>query len=180
MEYIGICERQYEWSGKVRVENRKAAATSATAGAGIPISPKDQTDILELYEKIRAVEAKLVGPDGRMRVLPKNVYSFLCQLLAELQGGNAVTILQPKAQLTTREASKLLGMSRQFLVNLLERQEIPYHKVETHRRIYARDIFAFKAKRDNARRKGLDDLARTEYAEGVYVKLRPDDSNPGQ
>jgi len=119
-------------------------------------------------------------PDGRMRVLPKNVYSFLCQLLAELQGGNAVTILQPKAQLTTREASKLLGMSRQFLVNLLERQEIPYHKVGTHRRIYARDIFAFKAKRDNARRKGLDDLARTEYAEGVYVKLRPDDSNPGQ
>jgi len=162
------------------VAKTKAAATSATAGAGIPISPKDQTDILELYEKIRAVDAKLVDPDGKTHVLPNNVYSFLCQLLADLKAGNSVTILQAKAQLTTMEASKLLGMSRQFLVNLLEKQEIPYHKVGTHRRIYARDVLAYKANRNNARRKGLDDLARAEYAEGIYDKIKPDDPNPGQ
>jgi excisionase family DNA binding protein len=96
------------------------------------------------------------------------VYSFLCRLLADLKAGNSVTILQSKAELTTVEAAKLLGMSRQFLVNLLSRNEIPFHMIGTHRRLYARDVLAYKSKRDNTRRKTLDDLSRAEYDEGIY------------
>ncbi len=33
----------------------------------------------------------------------------------------------------------MLGVSRQFLIKLLERDEIPHHMVGTHRRIYVRD-----------------------------------------
>jgi excisionase family DNA binding protein len=90
-----------------------------------------------------------------------------------------VTILQSNAGLTTVEASKLLGMSRQFLIGLLESNEIPYRKVGTHRRLYARDVLAYRAKRDTARRKTLDDLARAEYKEGLYDRA-PDDSDAGQ
>ncbi|MGA3128698.1 MAG: excisionase family DNA-binding protein [Candidatus Korobacteraceae bacterium] len=132
---------------------------------------KDQREIVELYEKLREVQAKLVGPDGKTEVLPNNVYSFLCRLLADLKAGNSVTILQSKAELTTVEAAKLLGMSRQFLVNLLSRNEIPFHMIGTHRRLYARDVLAYKSKRDNARRKTLDDLSRAEYDEGIYDRL---------
>jgi len=135
---------------------------------GVAISAKDQREIVELYEKLREVQAKLVGPDGKTEVLPNNVYSFLCRLLADLKAGNSVTILQSKAELTTVEAAKLLGMSRQFLVNLLSRNEIPFHMIGTHRRLYARDVLAYKSKRDNARRKTLDDLSRAEYDEGIY------------
>jgi excisionase family DNA binding protein len=70
-------------------------------------------------------------------------------------------------------------MSRQFLVRLLEKGEIPFHKVGTHRRIYARDVLGYKAKRDLSRRKNLDDLARAEYAEGLYSQI-PDDFNAEQ
>jgi len=142
------------------------------------ISQKDQREIQELYEELRTAEAKLIGPEGKTQVLPNNLYSFLCKLLADLKAGSFVTILQSNAVLTTVEASKLLGISRQFLIGLLQKNEIPFHMVGTHRRLYARDVLAYKTKRDTARRKTLDDLARAEYKEGIYGKA-PDDSDPG-
>lgn len=151
----------------------------ANSSTNVSVSPKDQREIQELYEKLRTAEAKLVGPDGKSQVLPNNLYSFLCRLLDHLKAGNSVTILQSNAALTTVEASKLLGISRQFLIGLLEKGQIPYHFVGTHRRLYARDVLAYKAKRDTARRKTLDDLARAEYDEGIYDKV-PDDFDSGQ
>ncbi len=140
---------------------------------------RNQREIDELYTKLREAEAKLIGPDGKTEVLPNNLNSFLFRLLADLRAGFSITILQSKAQLTTIEASKLLGMSRQFLVGLLKKGEIPFHTVGTHRRMYARDVLAYKAKRDASRRKILDDLARAEFAEGVYDQA-PDDFHSGQ
>lgn len=144
-----------------------------------PISHRDQRDIDEIYRRLQKASAKLVGPDGKTQVLPNNVYAFLCQLLTALTSGSSVTILQSNALLTTMEASKMLGMSRQFFVNLLTKQEIPFIKVGTHRRVYARDLLAYKAKRDAARRKALDDLARAEHDEGIYDRM-PDDPDARQ
>ena len=146
-------------------------SAEAKNSTGFAMSAKEQREIVELYEKLREVQAKLVRPDGKAEVLPGNVNSFLCRLLADLKAGNSVTILQSKAELTTVEAAKLLGMSRQFLVNLLSRSEIPFYMIGTHRRLYARDVLAYKSKRDNARRKTLDDLSRAEYDEGIYDRL---------
>src|SRR5689334_22985852 len=95
----------------------------------VPISTSDQQDINEIYRRLQRASAKLVGPDGKTQVLPNNVYSFLCQLLADLTSGSSVTILQNNALLTTMEASKMLGMSRQFFVNLLTKGEVPFIKV---------------------------------------------------
>jgi excisionase family DNA binding protein len=147
--------------------------------ATVPISGKDQREIHDIYEKLRTADAKLVGPDGKPQILPSTLYSFLCTLLADLKSGKSVTILQSNASLTTVEASKLLGMSRQFLIGLLKNNEIPCHKVGTHRRLYARDVLAYKAKRDTARSKTMDDLARTEAEQGTYDRV-PDDFESGQ
>ena len=119
------------------------------------------------------------APTASAEILPNNLYSFLLRLLADLRAGNAVTILQSRHELTTIEASKILGMSRQFLVQLLEKGEIPFHKVGTHRRLYVRDVIAYKARRDTSRRKTLDDLAKREFAKGDYGKI-PDDFHTGQ
>ena len=155
-------------------------STSATPQEdNLSISSKEQREIQDIYEKLKDVAAKLVGPDGKTEILPNNVYSFLCRLLVDLKAGSSVTILQSNAQLTTMDASKMLGVSRQFLVNLLEKGEIPFHKVGTHRRVYARDVLAYKARRDAARRKALDDLALAEFEEGIYDKVG-DDSDSGQ
>jgi excisionase family DNA binding protein len=153
-------------------------AQSGEASA-VDISSKEQKEISETYSKLREGEAKLIRLDGRAEILPNNVYSFLLQLLADLHAGKAVTILQNTHEFTTIEAGRILGMSRQFLVRLLEKGEIPFHMVGTHRRMYARDVLAYKAKRDLSRRKTLDDLARAEYEEGIYDKM-PDDLSAEQ
>jgi hypothetical protein len=80
--------------GGKRMEDKGNLAAEAT---GISISEQDQRDIHDLYSKLRAAEAKLVGPDGKTQVLPGSLYSFLCQLLADLKDGNSVTILQSEA-----------------------------------------------------------------------------------
>lgn len=120
--------------------------------------------------------AKLVGPDGRTRRLPGSLNEFLGQLIAELSEGQSVSIVQNEAQVTTVEGARMLGVSRQFLIKVLERGEIPHHLVGTHRRIYVRDLLAYRAKRDANRRRILDELARAEAADGLYDRELPDES----
>jgi excisionase family DNA binding protein len=151
----------------------------ASEGRAFDASSKELEEIIEIYAKLRESEAKLIGPDGKTEILPNNLYSFLLRLLADLRAGNSVTVLQSRHELTTAEASKILGMSRQYLVQLLDKGEIPFHKVGTHRRLYVRDVLAYKARRDTSRRKTLDDLAKREFAEGNYGKV-PDDFHTGQ
>jgi excisionase family DNA binding protein len=154
-------------------------ANLAAESAGLSISEQDQRDIHDLYSKLRAAEAKLVGPEGKTQVLPGSLYSFLCQLLADLKDGKSVTIMQSDAALTTVEAAKLLGMSRQFLIQEVEKGKISHHMVGTHRRLYARDVLAYKSNRDAGRRRQLDDLASSEYEEGLYTRGL-DDPHPRQ
>jgi excisionase family DNA binding protein len=147
--------------------------------SAVDISQKEQREIVDIYLKLREAEAKLIGLDGKTEILPNNLYSFLLRLLADLRAGQAVTILQNRHELTTVEAGKILGVSRQFLIQLLEKGEIPFHMAGTHRRIYVRDMIAYKAKRDTSRRKTLDDLAKQEFARGDYGKI-PDDFHTGK
>ncbi|HLJ91000.1 MAG TPA: excisionase family DNA-binding protein [Candidatus Angelobacter sp.] len=109
-----------------------------------------------------------------MDILPNNIDSFLLRLLADVKSGHSVTILQSKHALTTAEASKVLGVSRQYFIQLLEKGEIPFHMAGTHRCAYVRDVLVYKAKRNNARRKTLDDLAKQEFVRADYGKV-PDD-----
>jgi hypothetical protein len=51
-------------------------------------------------------------------------------------------------------------------------------KAENSRREQHAEVTAAKTERDLSRRKILDDLARAEYAEGVYDRV-PDDFNSG-
>jgi excisionase family DNA binding protein len=145
----------------------------------VDISVREQKDISDTYEKLREAEAKLVGPDGKTEMLPNNLYSFLLRLLAEIRAGHSVTILQSNHELTTIEAGKVLGMSRQYLIQLLERGEIPFHLVGTHRRLFVRDVLAYKSKRDLVRRETLDHLARREFDKGDYNQV-PDDFHTEQ
>jgi excisionase family DNA binding protein len=134
----------------------------------VPISEMDRKEIEQLYAAFRRGKAKLVGPSGEARLLPDSLYSFLVELIGLLNEGKSVMIVQNQAKLTTVEASSLLGVSRQFLVNLLEKGEIPYHMVGTHRRIYAQDLFQYKAQRDKRRHKIVRELAQAEAKEGIY------------
>jgi excisionase family DNA binding protein len=59
-------------------------------------------------------------------------------------------------------------MSRQFLVNLLEKGEIPFRKVGTHRRVLFKDLLEYEKKRDKQRRESLDRFSDEVIKAGFY------------
>ena len=143
---------------------------SETRSGRVP-PPAEQKEAEQLYEVFRKGKTKLVSPNGETHLLPESLYLFLVELTGMLNSGKSVCIVQNQAKLTTIEAAAILGVSRQFLVNLLKKEEIPYHFVGTHRRIYARDLLRYKAKRDEQRHRILQDLARTEAEQGLYDRV---------
>ncbi len=62
--------------------------------------------------------------------------------------------------LTTQSAANYLGVSRPFLVKILDEGRIPHHKTGSHRRIRFADIAAYAHKRDSERRAILDEMTR--------------------
>ena len=64
------------------------------------------------------------------------------------------------AELTTQQAADYLGISRPHLIKLLEGGEIPYRKVGTHRRVYFRDLKAYRDNVKAKRRETLSELVR--------------------
>ena len=146
---------------------------AAASKEQVQILEKDQRDIEKLYEVIRKHKARLVAPTGEEKILPDSLHAFLVELIAALTEGQSVYIIQNQAKLTTVEAAAMLGVSRQFLINLLQKEEIPYHKVGTHRRVYAQDLLRYKAQRDERRQKAIRELAQAEASEGLYYKIPP-------
>lgn len=60
-----------------------------------------------------------------------------------VQHGGMIDQMSPPELLTTGQAAALLGSSRQHVVDLCERGEIPYLTTGTHRRLRSCDVVAF-------------------------------------
>jgi excisionase family DNA binding protein len=138
-----------------------------------PISIPDtqETQIRDLRQLIQSGDAKLVGSDGRQIALPQPVHDLLLVILNNLQAGKAISIVPEHRPLTTQNAAGILGVSRVFLVGILEDGEIPFHMVGSHRRIYLRDLLDYKRRRDAARHAAIDDMAKAEMEAGTYDKV---------
>jgi excisionase family DNA binding protein len=152
-----------------KLQRKTTMAPTLTNPISIP--EKQAAQIRDLRQLIQAGDAKLVGSDGRQIPIPKTVHDLLLVILNNLSAGKTISIVPEHRQLTTQSAANILGVSRVFLVGLLENGEIPFHLVGTHRRIYLRDLLGYKRRRDAARHVAIDNMAKAEMEAGTYDKV---------
>lgn len=96
---------------------------------------------------------------GEDMVLPGYAFNLLLDILTQMSKGNAVSFMPVNAELSTQQAASLLNVSRPYFIELLNKGAIPFRKVGTHRRVLAKDVFAYKDHEDQERLKVLDELA---------------------
>lgn len=109
----------------------------------------------------------LIDAQGNRTHLPEALFAHFARIVRQMSEGKVIVMVPENEAFTTQAAANYLGVSRQHLVDLLDTQRIPHHKVGTHRRVTFKDLLAYERIRDKARREALDKLAAAAEAAGV-------------
>ena len=91
--------------------------------------------------------------------IPASAIPLLAEMLSVMAEGQAVTVVPVQTELTTQQAAEVLGVSRPFLIKLLDNGEIPHRLVGTHRRVLLNDILQYRRQTDRHRETSLEELA---------------------
>ena len=130
---------------RATVEQARAAAEAAAELAGF-------------LAGTQAVDAKIrlgVGDADRMLVLPRTALERLVEVLEGLGQGRAVSVVPFEREISTQEAADLLGVSRPYVVKLLEEGRMPFRRVGNRRRVALGEVLAYKRTDDAERREAL-------------------------
>ena len=138
--------------------------------------PSEQDEMVELREQLARIAAgrkrpmaTLVSPDGGEVEIPASAFAALQAVVRDMAQGLTITLIPHDKELTTKEAADILNVSRPFLVKLLDRGDIPYHRIGTHRRLKVEDVLAYRELRAARRREKLRELTElSEQLEGGY------------
>lgn len=90
--------------------------------------------------------------------VPVKAIRLLVDILEAMARGDAVSLIPIHKELTTQEAANLLNVSRPYLVKLMEKGDIPFHKNGVRRKVLFKDLMEYKQQRDQSTRELLDDL----------------------
>ncbi|GAA3657962.1 helix-turn-helix domain-containing protein [Streptomyces chitinivorans] len=106
------------------------------------------------------VEVTLRRSDGSELTLPIELTRVLVASAGELASGHAVTVLASEKQLSPAEAAELLGLSRPFVVRLMDSGDLPSSHLPNsrHRVVRLADVLTFQQKRER-RRQGRRQIA---------------------
>ena len=109
--------------------------------------------------KDEAVKLRIQGSD-EIVAIPLKALKLLNSIISNMAQGKSIALMPTDAEITTQQAAEILNVSRPHVIKLLEKGEIPYRKVGSHRRILLQDILEYESKFRSDRRKKLDHLAK--------------------
>ncbi|UPK70073.1 helix-turn-helix domain-containing protein [Chitinophaga filiformis] len=143
------------------------------------ISKKDQKIARELRNKAALAHFEISQTDsniipvqvgGHILEIPRSAIVLFFKILDNMGKRDtfAVYFSDNKEDISTQQAAEILGVSRPHLVSLLEKGDIPYKKVGTHRRIQLKDIVAYDKKVRKNRSKQLKFLVKQAQELNLY------------
>lgn len=134
-----------------------------------PLSKSDRKlarDSAELIEQSES-SGMTVLIDGKQVELSGSLASVISASLKMAAEGNRIAWVAGDAEMGTQEAAEYLGVSRPFLVKLLDSGMIPFRKVGVQRRVLASDVIAHKEAERKARRRVLAELSSLDRELGL-------------
>ena len=84
------------------------------------------------------------APESSAVELPPEARTLLLRILGHMANGDAVTVVPVAAEVTAQQAAEILGVSRPFVIRLVDEGKLACRLVGTHRRIPLVDLLAFK------------------------------------
>lgn len=105
-------------------------------------------------------ELELVYENGAVepQKLPHELVEILARVVESVAKGGSVTVGTMPKELTTTAAAGMLDVSRPTLMKLINRGEVPAHKVGTHTRLRTEDVLQAKQERLRERREAFEEL----------------------
>ena len=132
------------------------------------LSPEDFQEVDRLLAEVCGHQRPaLVSATGARLELPQPIFDMLVTVLRSIRERRAIVMLPEDESFTSQAAADYLGMSRTFLITILEKGEIPFHYVGSHRRIVFKDLVKYEVKRDASRRAALNQLHGEIQAAGL-------------
>ncbi len=119
----------------------------------------------------RELRPVLVTKGGDCIELPEALNEFLLSIIEAMHRKEAVFLLHEDEAFTTQAAANFLGISRQYLVRLLEEGKIPFHTAGTHRRVFFKDLVLYRNERSLSRRAALDKMTDDLIEANVYDQI---------
>lgn len=145
--------------------------------------PSDVTsEELKRLERMLSSESRpsLHSPQGDIVELPQDLNDMLLKIVRMMERNQVVFLMPENESFTTQAAANYLGFSRQFLVGLLNKGEIPFYYAGTHRRIELKDLIHYSKTRHEDRVRVLTEmsnLVKEHHLDDEYVDLsRKDDA----
>jgi excisionase family DNA binding protein len=147
-------------------------ARSSVLGNAVRVEPRPEDRAsAAAVSRMAAGAAELVLrlPDGREIALPATLVKVLLASADELSEGHAVTVLASDMRLTPTEVGELLGLSRPFVVRLIDAGDLPAEHLPNsrHRVVRLSDVLEFQARRERRR------TGRRRIAEAVEAANLP-------
>ena len=118
--------------------------------------------------KIALVEERADGSDAARLEVPPATLRLLSEILALMARQQTFVLYPESSELTTKQAAEVLGVSRPFLIRVLEAGEMPFRKVGRHRRVLMKDVLAYKQTMQVKSRAALDELVKLSEEVGGY------------
>ena len=118
--------------------------------------------------------------DGDAFDLPPALARLVAAALAEAAAGHAVELRALSDELTTQQAADLMGVSRPFVVKLVDAGDLPARMVGTHRRLRLDHVLAYRERMRQVTDDALQALTDQAQELGMGYGAGPDSgAEPG-
>jgi excisionase family DNA binding protein len=120
------------------------------------------SEVLDRSEvrRITLVEENADGCDISRLEIPPATLRLLSQILALMTRQRTFVLYPESSELSTKQAAEVLGVSRPFLIRVLEAGDISFRKVGRHRRVLMKDVLAYRQTMQVKRSAALDELVK--------------------